>query len=335
MYPDIPLWLSIAFMAIGLAVVSWSSDVFVKGCATAARALGISPFIIGMVIVGFGTSAPELCVSTLSAISGYANLSLGNAYGSNIFNIAVILAVSALIFPVAVKSSDCLISGIGLAAISLLSWWLLCDGSCSRFDAAILIGVFIALLPPYCLHIQKCGGDGSCHCESCAGSKPWRPAAEIALGLLLLIGSSHLLVWGAIDFAKFMHVSDLVIGLTIVAAGTSLPELASAIAAARRREHELVFGNIIGSNFFNTLLVVGLAAFISPIVPNASGQRAFSPFILSRDLPLMTALSLSIAVLGVDWKRRGVYGGVKRGTAVVWLLVFLAYSLLIFFREIC
>ena len=139
----------------GLAVLAWSSDVFVDGSAAVARALGISPFIIGMVIIGFGTSAPELCVSTMSGFSGHANLSLGNAYGSNIFNIAMILGIAVLIFPLVVRPSVSFVAGPGLAGISLFSLWLLRDGVCSRVEACLLLGAFAVLLPLYCWYDQK------------------------------------------------------------------------------------------------------------------------------------------------------------------------------------
>ena len=137
MYADIPFWLSLVFMLGGLAVLAWSSDVFVAGSAAVAKALGVSPFVIGMVIIGFGTSAPELCVSTMSGFSGHANLSLGNAYGSNIFNIAMILGVAVLIFPLVVRPSVSLVAGPGLAAISLFALWVLRDGICSRTEAFV------------------------------------------------------------------------------------------------------------------------------------------------------------------------------------------------------
>ena len=328
----------------GLAVLAWSSDVFVDGSAAVARALGISPFIIGMVIIGFGTSAPELCVSTMSGFSGHANLSLGNAYGSNIFNIAMILGIAVLIFPLVVKPTVSFIAGPGLALISLFSMWLLQDGICSRTEAIIFLAMFFIVLPLYCWYDQKTkGGDevkvvGAIErSEIAEGLRERRrvffPLLKVVVGLGLLIGSSHLLVWGAVDFAKFMRVSDLVIGLTIVAAGTSLPELASAVASARRGEHEFVLGNIIGSNLFNTLAVVGVATCISPLVPGEGGESAFSPYILSRDIPLMTALSLSIMFFGVNWKHPKWPGAIRRREAWMWIVAFVAYTLLMFWQE--
>ena len=346
MYNDIPFWLSLVFMLGGLAALAWSSDLFVDGAAAVAKALGISPFIIGMVIIGFGTSAPELCVSTMSGISGHANLSLGNAYGSCIFNIAVILGVATLIFPLVVKPSVSFIAGPGLALISLFSLILLRDGVCSRVEAIILLAAFLIILPLYCWYDQKTkdqvesqdgGGENSePNPLSTSTSKlhlVFIPLVKLVVGLGVLIGSSHFLVWGAVDFAKFCGVSDLVIGLTIVAAGTSLPELASAIASARRGEHEFVLGNIVGSNLFNTLAVVGLATVISPLVPGPNGEPAFSQYVLTRDLPIMTALSLSIMFFGMNWKHPKWPGAVQRKEATAWILIFVAYTLLMFWQE--
>ena len=338
-YSDIPFWLSLVMMVGGLAALAWSSDFFVDGAAAVAKILGISPFIIGMVIIGFGTSAPELCVSTMSGLSGHANLSLGNAYGSCIFNVAVILGVATLIFPLVVKPSVSFVAGPGLAAVSIFSMYILRDGVCSRTEAWILLGAFLVILPLYCWYDQKTRGEevklkGEGEGEGEGGrSGILISLMKLVVGLGVLIGSSHFLVWGAVDFAKFCGVSDLVIGLTIVAAGTSLPELASAVASARRGEHEFVLGNIIGSNLFNTLAVVGLATSISPLVPGPNGEPAFSHYILTRDLPLMTALSLSIMFFGMNWKHPKWPGAVQRKEAVAWLLVFVVYTLLMFYQE--
>ena len=323
-------------MAGGLAALAWSSDLFVDGAATVAKALGISPFIIGMVIIGFGTSAPELCVSTMSGISGHANLSLGNAYGSCIFNIAIILGVATLIFPLVVKPSVTFIAGPGLTLISLFSLIMLKDGSCSRVEAIILLAAFLVILPLYCWYDQKTKDQPEEEVKAKAKVEQKNilvPIVKLVVGLGVLIGSSHFLVWGAVDFAKFCGVSDLVIGLTIVAAGTSLPELASAVASARRGEHEFVLGNIVGSNLFNTLAVVGLATCISPLVPGPNGEPAFSHYVLTRDLPLMMALSLSIMFFGINWKHPKWPGAIQRKEATVWVLVFVAYTLLMFYQE--
>ena len=326
MYPELPLWLSILFVLGGLAVLAWSANVFIDAASMIARVLGVSPFVIGMVIIGFGTSAPELCVSALSGMTGHSNLSLGNAYGSSIFNIACILGVSAVIRPLIVKPAIVFVAAPALALISAFSCWLVgAGGGFSRTDGLLELAVFLVLLPLYCWFDQKSKG------EEASGEKssvPARPAGKgtllrawvkLFVGLALLVGSSHVLVWGSVDIAREMGVSELLIGLTIVAAGTSLPELASAVVSARKGEHEFVLGNIVGSNFFNTLAVVGLAGSISPF-------KDTSPYILSRDLSVLIALSLSIALFGFNWRNWRAAGTVSRVKGFIWVLVFLAYT---------
>lgn len=330
MYTDISLPVSLLFVFGGLAALAWSSDFFVDGAAALARALGISPFIIGMVIIGFGTSAPELCVSAMSGLSGHANLSLGNAYGSCIFNIAVVLGMAVLIFPLVVKPAVSYVAGPGLAGIAAFSYWCLSDGVCSRTEATILLTAFFVILPLYCWFDQKTKGDLNEHeaeKEKATAGSMLMSLLKVLVGLGVLIGSSHILVWGSVDLAKAIGVSDLVIGLTIVAVGTSLPELASAIASARRGEHEFVLGNIIGSNLFNTLGVVGLATVISP-------TDSFSPYILTRDLPLMFVLSLSLTAFGLNWRHPKWPGVITRKKASVWIFVFVSYTILMFFQEL-
>ena len=335
MYTDVPFWLSLVMIVAGLAALAWSSDLFVDGAAKVAKALGISPFIIGMVIIGFGTSAPELCVSIMSGYSGHANLSLGNAYGSCVFNIAVILGVAVMVFPLVARPAVTFVAGPGLAAISLFSMFILRDGSCSRIDAAIFLGVFAVLLPLYCWFDQKTKVVGKSRRKRNGAAQKAEPeesgsiavaVVKLVVGLSVLVGSSHVLVWGAVDLAKFIGVSDLVIGLTIVAAGTSLPELASAIASARRGEYEFVLGNIICSNLFNMLAVVGLACVIAPV-------DSFSPYVLRRDLPLLTLLSLSILFFGFNRRHPMWPGVIRRRHATVWLIVFAAYTVLMFLQE--
>ena len=340
MYSDIPLWLSIAFMVGGLVALAWSSDVFVVGAAALARAIGVSPFVIGMVVIGFGTSAPELCVSAMSGAFGHANLSLGNAYGSSIFNIAVILGLAALIRPISCRPVVAFVAGPGLAAIALGSMWLLADGECSRPDSLALIAAFAVAMPLYCYIDQKSKSGAVVDAAQDGpedGGRSGLAAAVVRLvvGLSVLVGSAHVLVWGAVDFARFVGVSDLVIGLTVVAAGTSLPELASAVASARRGEHEFVLGNIVGSNIFNTLAVVGIATCISPLSPDESnGWRAFSPYVLSRDLPLVAVMSLSLLAFGANWRRPREACTIGRVKALVWLAAFVCYSALMAVQEL-
>ena len=323
---SLPVAVYAVFLLVGLAALAWSSDLFVDGSAALAKILGISPFIVGMVVIGFGTSAPELCVSVLSGLSGHANLSVGNAYGSCVFNIAVIVGVAALIFPMSVKPTVALVAAPVLAGISLFSMWLLDDGTCSRGDAALLLCLFAVILPLYCWLDSRKGVAASGGEEDGGATPSLRVAvAKTLFGLAILVGSSYILVEGAVGIAKYFGVSDLMIGLTVVAVGTSLPELASAVAAARRHQHEFVFGNIVGSNLFNMLAVVGLACAVAPASP--------SPYVLSRDLPVTAAMSLAILVLGANWrspKTAGVFGRVK---GLLLLAAFVVYAVVLFIQE--
>lgn len=341
MYGDISLWLSLVFVLGGLTLLAWSSDLFVDGAAALAKSLGISPFIIGMVIIGFGTSAPELCVSVMSGVSGHSNVSLGNAYGSCIFNIAGILGVAAVIRPLVVQTSISAMAVPLLAGITALSMLFLRDGECSRPESFGLLAAFALAMPLYCWYDQKKNGGGtdlerSHNLPSRVAQDPrfrrilrLRTAfasLKLVAGLALLISSSHILVWGSVDLARAMGISELMIGLTIVAIGTSLPELASAVASARRGEHEFVLGNIVGSNLFNMLAVVGTASAISPVT-------SFSANVLVRDLPTVLVLTLSIAVFGINWRRPREAGTVNRIEGIFWVLAFVAYTALLLFQE--
>ena len=338
MYPDIPFWLSIVFVLGGFAVLAWSANAFVDGASAVAKAFGVSPFIIGMVIIGFGTSAPELCVSALSGAYGHSDLSLGNAYGSCVFNIAVILGVAALIKPLVVKPSVVFVSVPALVAIALLSCFLVTQGNgFSRGDGVILLAVFFVLLPLYCWFDQSQKKDESVGAPGerarptgkASGERAvslWKAWLLLVLGLVFLVGSSHVLVWGSVDLARRMGVSELLIGLTIIAMGTSLPELASAVVSARKGEHEFVLGNIVGSNFFNTLAVVGLAGTISPF-------KNISPYLFSRDLPMMVFLSALIAVFGFNFRKPREPKAIGRVAGAFWLLLFAAYMGLMLWQE--
>lgn len=293
--------LSFLAIALGLALLVWSAGKFVEGSAAAAGHFGMPPLLIGMVVVGFGTSAPEMVVSALAASQGNPGLALGNAYGSNITNIALILGITALISPIAVHSQVMRKELPILTAVTALAAWQLWDGELTLVDAIVLLGVF-ALLLAWSIRqgmTQKADALGTEIAEEMSHrSMPLRKAVLwLIVGLLLLILSSRILVWGAVEIAHGFGVSDLIIGLTIVAVGTSLPELASSVIAARKGEHDIALGNILGSNLFNTLAVVGIAGSISPM--------AVAPEIFSRDIAVMAALTLSLFVLGYGFRKPG------------------------------
>ncbi|MCQ2092109.1 MAG: calcium/sodium antiporter [Fibrobacter sp.] len=308
----------------GLIVLVWSADKFVDGAVGVARFCGMSTLLIGMVIVGFGTSAPEMVVSALSAVQGNPELALGNAYGSNIANIALILGVTALISPILVQRSVLKKDLPLLIGVTLLSIGLLLDGSVSRMDGVIFLLVFFAVMGFNIYKEKRAAGEvvesAASEASSNSSEAPMSLGKSIGLlvlGMALLVASSRALVWGAVEIARSLGVSDLLIGLTIVAIGTSLPELASSIAAARKGEDDLAVGNIIGSNLFNTLMVVGIAATIAPM-------PSIEQDVLYRDMPLMGVLTLSLLVLG--FRRKGD-GRINRIAGAVLLMVYVLYLL--------
>ena len=313
---------SLAILA-GLALLVWSADRFVEGSAAAAGHFGMPPLLIGMVVVGFGTSAPEMVVSALAASQGNPGLALGNAYGSNITNIALILGITALLAPIAVHSQVMRKELPILTLITLAAAWLLFDGDLSRADADILLAMFAGLLGWSIWSGMKKPEDAMAaevDAELKAHAMPIRKAVFwLVVGLILLIVSSRILVWGAVDLATGFGVSDLVIGLTIVAIGTSLPELASSVIAARKGEHDLALGNILGSNLFNTLAVVGIAGMISPM--------AVASDVLTRDIPVMIALTVALFVLGYGFRGPGRINRVEGAGLLAAFVGYTAYLL--------
>lgn len=288
--------MTLAFIAVvaGVAVLVWSADRFVEGSAATARHFGMPPLLIGMVVVGFGTSAPEMVVSALAASQGNPGIALGNAYGSNIANIALCLGVTAMISPIAVHSQVLRKELPILTAVTALAAWQIWDGEITRLDAVVLLAVFGFLMAWSIwqgLRKQDDALGSEIAQELEVRAMPIRRAVFWLLaGLALLIVSSRILVWGAVEIALGFGVSNLVIGLTVVAVGTSLPELASSIIAARKGEHDMALGNVLGSNLFNTLAVVGIAGAIHPMEVGAE--------VFNRDMLVMAALTLSMFVIG-------------------------------------
>ena len=303
----------------GLVLLLWSAERFVDGSAALARSYGLSPLLIGMVVVGFGTSAPEMLVSALSAAQGNPGLAMGNAWGSNITNIALILGLTALISPIQVHSAVLRRELPLLTAVTLGTGLLVLDGQISRLDAALLLLTFVLLIVWTFVTgrtgpqdpLQKDMEENLSHNDLPRG----KALLQTLLGLVLLILSSRVLVWGAVSLARTLGVDDLIIGLTLVALGTSLPELASSLIAARRGEHDLALGNILGSNLFNTLAVVGLAGLIHPLpVQEALRQR---------DWPVMLGLTAVLFLLGYGRRKQG---RINRWEGLFLLLAFMAYT---------
>lgn len=311
--------LAIAAILVGLALLVWSADRFVDGASAAATHGGMPPLLIGMLVIGFGTSAPELSVSALASMQGNSGIALGNAWGSNITNIALIIGLVALISPITAHAAVVRRELPVLLGITALAGWQVLDGQLSRLDGTVLLVVFALLLGWMILDGLRSRAGGlsvDMQAEVQAGLMPLgRALMWLVVGLLLLIISSRMLVWGSVFIAQELGVSDLIIGLTIVAIGTSLPELASSIAAIRKKEHDLALGNIIGSGIFNTLAVVGLAAVISPLQVAAE--------VLTRDWLLMAALTIALLLMCIGW--RGRPGRINRVEGAGLVLVFFGY----------
>ena len=306
---------------VGFALLVWSADRFVDGAASVAKHLGMPSLLIGILIVGFGTSAPEMVVSAIAALEGNPALALGNALGSNIVNIALILGVTALVDPIAVHSKIVKKELPLLLFIVFASGYLLLDNQLTLLEGIVLLLAFFGLIAWSIVSAIKGKGDVlESEIENELQEHPMSLKAGIVwliIGLVLLIGSSRLLVWGAVGIATEFGVSDLIIGLTIVALGTSLPELAASVIAARKGEHDIAIGNVVGSNMFNILAVIGIATVISPM-------NQIAPEVLNRDWIVMVALTIALFVMAYGF--RGKEGQISRVEGFVLVLCYVAYN---------
>ncbi len=306
----------------GLTLLVWSADRFVEGSASTARHFGMPPLLIGMVVVGFGTSAPEMVVSAMSSLAGNPGIALGNAFGSNITNIALILGLTALISPIAVHSQVLKKELPLLTAVTGLAAVLIWDGEITRSDAVILLLAFAGLMgwtirQGMQRKTDALGSEMNQELES--KTMPLgRAVFWLIAGLIVLIVSSRILVWAAVTIAHFFGVSDLIIGLTIVAIGTSLPELASSLIATRKGEHDIALGNVLGSNLFNTLAVIGIAGAIHPM--------RVAPEVFSRDMLVMGVLTLSLFLFGYGFRGPGRINRIEGGLLAA---AFAGYTILL------
>jgi cation:H+ antiporter len=315
------LLFSIAIVA-GLVVLVWSADRFISGAAALADNLGVSPMLIGLTVVGFGTSAPEVLVSTMAAFNGNPGLAIGNAVGSNIANIGLILGFTALLIPLSVHSSVLRREYPLLLAVSVMAYVLMWDGDLGRLDGALLAVTLVGVLG-WMIYTAKTGATDPIAGEFDAEiphDVPTRKALMLLLmGLIFLLVSSRLLVWGASNVASAMGVSDVIIGLTIVAIGTSLPELAASITSALKGEDDLAIGNVIGSNLYNLLAVLSIPGLVAP--------GGFSAEVMSRDLPVMLILTIFLFFMGHGL---GKQGRINRIEGLLLLLCFIGYQSLLF-----
>lgn len=308
----------------GFILLIWSADRFIIGAAATARNFDVPPLIIGLTIVGFGTSAPEMMVAGFASFDGSPAMAIGNALGSNITNITLVLGVAALITPLDVHSRILKKELPVLLFASLVALALLSDMTLDRIDGFILLGLLCLLMGWMTWQgIRNQSSDALS--EEYVAELPGEMSTSHALfwlvaGLVLLTISSKILVWGAVNIATAFGVSELMIGLTVIAIGTSLPELAASITGALKNEHDIAIGNVVGSNLFNTLGVLAIPGLISP-APLAEG-------VMERDIPVVFLLTIVFFVMAYGFRGPGRINRVEGGILVS---AFIAYQILLFF----
>ena len=321
---SIPAWLAIV---IGLVGLVWGADRFVAGSAATARNLGMSPLVIGLTIVSIGTSAPEIIVAINAALSGSGELAVGNALGSNLANIGMVLGITALVAPLPTQPHLMKQEGPVLLGATLLAGILLMDDYLSRLDGIILLGLLVPLLW-FTLRqkrVELSPTEVAEELEEIPTLAMGPALFWLLLGLGVLLVGSELLVDGAKRTALAFGVSELVIGLTVVAIGTSLPELATSVVSALRGHHDIALGNIFGSNLFNLLAVMSMPGLIAPL--------ALQPEVFNRDFAAM-ALLTGLLLIGVIWslrKRKGAErsGRLGRRFGTLLVLLYCAYYTLL------
>jgi len=292
--------ISVLSLLIGFTLLVWSADAFTDNGAKIARIFNISPLIIGLLIFGFGTSAPEMLVSGLAAYDGHPELSIGNAFGSNIFNIGLVLAVAAIIHPVIVEKNVLKKEWLFLFLSTLVIGFLLMDGFLSFVDGSILL-ILLLLFLYYVFNESK--KDNNLENEVSEDTNKDQSKGKtwllLIISLVILVSSARLVVWGGTNLALAFGVSDLIIGLTVVALGTSLPELAVAISSALKKQHQMIIGNIIGSNLFNSLGVLAIPGLILPFqIPSEVMSRDYIYMLIFTLLILIFSLKLRINRFG-------------------------------------
>lgn len=312
----------------GFIMLIWSADRFIIGAAATARNFDVPPLIIGLTIVGFGTSAPEMMVAGFASYGGSPAMAIGNALGSNITNITLVLGVAALITPLDVHSRIIKKELPILLFATLLALALMRDMSLSQLDGFILLSLLCLLMwwiTRAGMRNQSADAKDDALTDEYLKELPDKMSTSHALfwliaGLILLTVSSKVLVWGAVGIATEFGVSELIIGLTIIAIGTSLPELAASITGALKDEHDIAIGNVVGSNLFNTLGVLSIPALIRP------GE--LQEDILHRDMPVAFILTIVLFIMAYGFRGQGRINRIEGG---ILLSAFIAYQMLLFF----
>lgn len=316
--------LAIAAIVVGLALLVWSADKFVDGSVGLAEGFGMSKVMIGLTIVSLGTSAPEIFVSVTAALQGASELALGNAVGSNIANMGLVLGVTALVAALPVKQGLLKQDLPALLAVTAICCFLLLDLTLDRNDGMALV-VMLAILMYLMFRYKKEHPEELIESESAEEIPDYGTKESIisfSIGLVVLIISSRLLVWGAVDVATTLGVSEIVIGLTIVAIGTSLPEMAASVASALRNHHDIALGNIIGSNILNLLAVLSVASVIQPI--------DITKEILTMDYGAMTLFTVALALFVVFPKKQRQLSKIE---GIILLSGYVAYLYTLYLRS--
>lgn len=318
------------FVLIGFGLLIYGADIFVEGAANIARQLGMPPLIIGLTIVGFATSAPEIIVGSVSAWQDKTAIAIGNALGSNITNIGLVLGLSILIIPITIASDTIKKEYRLMTAAIVIGLLVMIDGHLSRIDASILLLSLVVILSWIVWMAKQSPATDPIVSEfehefSEEAGEPdslGKAFTKLLIGLIILLAGAELLVRGGVSIAEFFGIPDLVIGLTIVAIGTSLPELAASIVSLKKDEADIAVGNIIGSNMFNMLAVLGIPALINP--------DSFLPEVLNRDFPAMIFLSLLLGIMVFASSK----GKLTRPEGALLLLCFIAYQYVLFSQSI-
>jgi cation:H+ antiporter len=315
--------LTLLAICTGIALLTFGAERFVGAAASLARRLGVSPLFVGLTIVSAGTSFPELLVSTTAVLSGHSAMALGNVLGSNIANVFLVLGLSSLLHPVKV---DAQVMGRDYSALLLataIAWLMASNGVLGRLEGVVLLAGLIAY---YGVTLRSAGAGGDWKLSG-AKSKDGHPPTQSLYGLVvrlvaslvLLLGGSRLLVWGGVGLARAMGVSELVIGLTLVAVGTSLPELATTLTGIIKKQDAIALGNVVGSNMFNTLAILGTISVLSPLPITSENS--------SRDFPV--TLLASLVLWPISWSRRKGRGRVNRFEGLILLGLYGAYLYLL------
>ncbi len=315
---DPTLLLSLGAIVVGFVLLIWGADRFIAGAAALAQDLGVPKLLVGLTVVGLGTSAPEMFVAGVAALQDKPGLAIGNAIGSNVTNIALILGVTALVAPLVVQNSVLKRELPVLSLVCVGATVLMADGDLTRVDGGVLaVGLLGTLV--WMARMARSGTSTALDDEMALDVPEQAPIGRAVLwtvvGLIALPLSSQILVWGAVNLANAFGLSDLVIGLTIVALGTSLPELAASVAGALKGEPEIALGNVLGSNMFNLLVVLAMPALIAPGAVEAA--------VLTRDLPVMLGLTAVLYLMCVGWRGPG---RVTRLEGSLLLLAFVGYT---------